>query len=152
MQEIADILKISKSIKLLVKMKNVSFILWKKSCELFWPTQYYSHTFFIMTVSIYFILLLLFGIGFLNTIFLLVAYRNIIEFCMFIWISHFAEVYLICVVRRLWVIEVTQPYLMHIIVIFACFQCLCFLFLWPELLRPYSGMLVMEGILFCSLF
>ena len=28
--EIADILKISKSIKLLVKMKNVSFILWKK--------------------------------------------------------------------------------------------------------------------------
>ena len=29
-QEIADILKISKSIKLLVKMKNVSFILWKK--------------------------------------------------------------------------------------------------------------------------
>ena len=30
MQEIADILTISKSIKLLVKMKNVSFILWKK--------------------------------------------------------------------------------------------------------------------------
>ena len=30
-QEIADILKISKSIKLLVKMKNVSFILWKKT-------------------------------------------------------------------------------------------------------------------------
>ena len=30
MQEIADILKISKSIKLLVKIKNVSFILWKK--------------------------------------------------------------------------------------------------------------------------
>ena len=29
-QEIADILKISKSIKSLVKMKNVSFILWKK--------------------------------------------------------------------------------------------------------------------------
>ena len=29
--EIADILKISKSIKLLVKMKNVSFILWKKT-------------------------------------------------------------------------------------------------------------------------
>ena len=28
--EIADILKISKSVKLLVKMKNVSFILWKK--------------------------------------------------------------------------------------------------------------------------
>ena len=30
MCEIADILKISKSIKLLVKMKNVSFILWRK--------------------------------------------------------------------------------------------------------------------------
>ena len=30
MWEIANILKISKSIKLLVKMKNVSFILWKK--------------------------------------------------------------------------------------------------------------------------
>ena len=30
MQEIADILTISKSITLLVKMKNVSFILWKK--------------------------------------------------------------------------------------------------------------------------
>ena len=31
MCKIADILKISKSIKLLVKMKNVSFILWKKA-------------------------------------------------------------------------------------------------------------------------
>ena len=30
MKEIADILKISKSMKLLVKMKNVPFILWKK--------------------------------------------------------------------------------------------------------------------------
>ena len=29
MQEIANILKVSKSIKLLVKIKNVSFILWK---------------------------------------------------------------------------------------------------------------------------
>ena len=29
MWEIADILKISKSIKLLMKMKNLSFILWK---------------------------------------------------------------------------------------------------------------------------
>ena len=28
--EIADVLKISKSIELLVKMKNVSYILWKK--------------------------------------------------------------------------------------------------------------------------
>ena len=33
--EIADILKISKLIKLLVKMKNVSFILQKKICGLF---------------------------------------------------------------------------------------------------------------------
>ena len=30
MWKVADIFKISKSIKLLVKMKNVSFILWKK--------------------------------------------------------------------------------------------------------------------------
>ena len=35
MRETADILKISKSIKLLVKMKNVSFILWKKQNRLF---------------------------------------------------------------------------------------------------------------------
>ena len=34
-QEIADILKISKSIKLLVKMKNMSFTLWKKQNGLF---------------------------------------------------------------------------------------------------------------------
>ena len=34
-QEIANILKISKSIKLLGKMKNVSFILWKKLNGLF---------------------------------------------------------------------------------------------------------------------
>ena len=34
-QKIADILKISKSIKLLVKMKNVSFIFWKKLNRLF---------------------------------------------------------------------------------------------------------------------
>ena len=33
--EIADILKISRSIKLLVKMKNVSFILWKRLHRLF---------------------------------------------------------------------------------------------------------------------
>ena len=33
-QEIDDILKISKSMKSLVKIKNVSFILWKKSYEL----------------------------------------------------------------------------------------------------------------------
>ena len=37
-QEIPDILKISKSIMLLVKMKNVSFILWKKTHTDFWPT------------------------------------------------------------------------------------------------------------------
>ena len=35
MQEIADILKIFKSIKLLGKMKNVSFILWRKPYGLF---------------------------------------------------------------------------------------------------------------------
>ena len=35
MWEIANILKISKSTKLLVTMKNVSFILWKKPYELF---------------------------------------------------------------------------------------------------------------------
>ena len=35
MWERADILKISNSIKLLVKMKNVSFILWKKPTKLF---------------------------------------------------------------------------------------------------------------------
>ena len=39
MQEIANILKISQSIKLLVEMKNVSFILWKKMKLPFWPTQ-----------------------------------------------------------------------------------------------------------------
>ena len=38
-QEIANILKISKSIKLLVKMENVSFVLWKKTKQAFWPTQ-----------------------------------------------------------------------------------------------------------------
>ena len=37
--EITNILKISKSIKLLVKMKNVSFILWKKTKWTFWLTQ-----------------------------------------------------------------------------------------------------------------
>ena len=35
MQEIANILKISKSINLIVKMKNVSFISWKKLNRLF---------------------------------------------------------------------------------------------------------------------
>ena len=34
-QEIADIFKISKSIKFLMKMKNVSFILWEKLNKLF---------------------------------------------------------------------------------------------------------------------
>ena len=37
--EIANILKIYKSITLLVKMKNVPFILWKTK-QTFWPTQY----------------------------------------------------------------------------------------------------------------
>ena len=41
-QEIAYILIISKSIKLLVTMKNVCFILWKKNIQTFWPTQYHS--------------------------------------------------------------------------------------------------------------
>ena len=40
MWETANILKISKSIKLLVKMKNVSFILQKKTKQTFWPTRY----------------------------------------------------------------------------------------------------------------
>ena len=38
-QEIANIPKISKSIKLLVKMKNMCFILWKKTKWTFWPTE-----------------------------------------------------------------------------------------------------------------
>ena len=42
MQEIADILKISQSITLLVKMKNVSYILLKTLNGLFWPTEYYQ--------------------------------------------------------------------------------------------------------------
>ena len=36
-QKIADVLKISKSIKVLVKMKNASLILWKKLFKLFGP-------------------------------------------------------------------------------------------------------------------
>ena len=36
--EIADILKMSKSIKLFVKMKNMSFVSWKKNTD-FFPTQ-----------------------------------------------------------------------------------------------------------------
>ena len=39
MWEIANILKISESMKLLVKMKNVSFILQEKNTQTFWPTQ-----------------------------------------------------------------------------------------------------------------
>ena len=41
-QGIANTIKISKSIKLLVQMKNVSFILWKKTKWTFCPTQYFS--------------------------------------------------------------------------------------------------------------
>ena len=42
--EIANILKIPKSINLLVKMKNVSFILQKKPKKwTFWPTKYKDH-------------------------------------------------------------------------------------------------------------
>ena len=47
MQEIANILKISKSIRLLVKMKNVSFNLQKKLNRLFGQpsnTGYYPET------------------------------------------------------------------------------------------------------------
>ena len=43
MQEIADILKISKSIKLLMKIKNMSFTSWEKTKQTFWPTQYLSY-------------------------------------------------------------------------------------------------------------
>ena len=39
MQETADILKISQSIQLFVKMKNVSFIIQKKTKWTFWSTQ-----------------------------------------------------------------------------------------------------------------
>ena len=40
MWEIANILKISKSIKLLMKIKNMSFTSWEKTKQTFWPTQY----------------------------------------------------------------------------------------------------------------
>ena len=39
MWEIANILKISKSVKLLVKIKNVS-LFYEKTKWIFWPTQY----------------------------------------------------------------------------------------------------------------
>ena len=39
MREITDILKISKSIKLLMRMKNVSFVLQGKTVRTFWPPQ-----------------------------------------------------------------------------------------------------------------
>ena len=42
MWEVANILKISKSLKLLVKMKNVSLILWKKTYGLFGQPNTYS--------------------------------------------------------------------------------------------------------------
>ena len=42
-QEIADILRISKSIKLLVKMKNVIYFT-EKTKQTFWPTQYLDNT------------------------------------------------------------------------------------------------------------
>ena len=41
MLKMANVLIISTSIKLLVKMKNTSFILQKKTIQTFWPTQYY---------------------------------------------------------------------------------------------------------------
>ena len=40
MREITNILKIFKPTKLLVKMKNASFILWKKTIQAFCSTQY----------------------------------------------------------------------------------------------------------------
>ena len=43
-QEVANILKISKPIKLLVKMKNVSFILWKKRNGLSGQLNVFTHT------------------------------------------------------------------------------------------------------------
>ena len=42
--EMADILKISKSVKLLVKMKNVSLILWKKLNGCFGQRIIHTHT------------------------------------------------------------------------------------------------------------
>ena len=42
MWEIANIFQISKSIKLLMEMKNLSFILCKNTIQTFWPTQYFS--------------------------------------------------------------------------------------------------------------
>ena len=42
-REIADILEIFKSIKLLVTVKNVYFILQRKTIRTFWPTQYCSY-------------------------------------------------------------------------------------------------------------
>ena len=41
-QEIADILKISKSIKLLLKMKNLSYVI-EETKQTSWPTQYIYH-------------------------------------------------------------------------------------------------------------
>ena len=40
MREIADLLKISKSIKLLVKMKKCVFYFMEKTMQTFWATQY----------------------------------------------------------------------------------------------------------------
>ena len=42
-REVANILEISKSIKLLLKMKNVSFILREKTKQTFWPTGAAGH-------------------------------------------------------------------------------------------------------------
>ena len=44
MWETANILKISKSIKVLVEVKNMSFILQKKTKQTLWPTQYILST------------------------------------------------------------------------------------------------------------
>ena len=44
MQEIADIFKISKSIKLSVKMKKCVFYFMEKTIQAFWPTQQFTDT------------------------------------------------------------------------------------------------------------
>ena len=41
-----EIAKIFKSMKLLVKIKNVYFILWKKTIWTFWPTRYFNNQIF----------------------------------------------------------------------------------------------------------
>lgn len=80
---------------------------------------------------------------------LLLPYGNITDVCICILISHLAETFLICVVCQV----TTLVFQGYAVISYAhnhhsvCFQCLCFLCLWPELPRSYSTILVMEGIL-----